>query len=38
MATDTPNGLPELTGVDMGDDEDDEEDKDKNKDKGGDTA
>lgn len=33
MATDTPNGLPELTGVDLGDDEDD-----KDKDKGGDTA
>ena len=38
MATDTPNGLPELTGVDMGDDENDEDDKDKDKDKGGDTA
>lgn len=44
MATDTPNGLPELTGVDMGDDENDEgdkdkgKDKDKDKDKGGDTA
>ena len=40
MATDTPNGLPELTGVDLGDDEDDEDDKDKGKgkDKGGDTA
>jgi hypothetical protein len=38
MATDTPNGLPELTGVDMGDDENDEDDKDKGKDKGGDTA
>ena len=37
MATDTPNGLPELTGVDLGDDEDDK-DKDKDKDKGGDTA
>lgn len=40
MATDTPNGLPELTGVDLGDDEDDKDDKDKDKDKdkGGDTA
>lgn len=46
MATDTPNGLPELTGVDLGDDEDDEDkegkddkkEKDKDKDKGGDTA
>jgi len=42
MATDTPNGLPELTGVDMGDDEDDEDDEDekdkKEKEKGGDSA
>lgn len=42
MATDTPNGLPELTGVDLGDDEDDEDkegkDDKKDKDKGGDTA